>query len=141
MHAGSQSTLSLLDSRSRSAAEPRVAAEREEAREEGGDEPIVCAACGEKITTRSERIAQDGSHEHSFVNPAGIIYRIGCFRSAPGCREAGELTGDWSWIPGYDWRYAICGSCAEHLGWACRGASGSTFRGLILPRLAEGHRH
>ena len=131
--------LDLRDTRSRIQA-PETTGKRERSREESGDGALLCAACGEMITDRREGVAPNGSHEHTFVNPAGIIYQIACFRAAPGCRESGDPTGDWSWFPGYLWRYAFCRSCAEHLGWLYRSGFGEGFWGLIVPRLVEARR-
>ena len=105
---------------------------------EGGGRAIRCARCGQQVSTAGERIEQAGSHEHRFDNPAGIRYRIGCFRRAPGCRRLGEATLAWTWFPGHAWSVAVCIQCATHLGWSY-GASGSgdAFYGLILDRLAE----
>jgi hypothetical protein len=78
------------------------------------------------------------------------VYRIGCFRQARGCAQAGEFTEEYSWFPGRAWRYALCSGCRTHLGWAFRaagsapggtasaGGAGGTeaeFYGLILDRL------
>jgi hypothetical protein len=95
---------------------------------------LLCFACGHPITSESERIAAGGAHEHTFTNPGGWVYRIGCFRRAPGCAQAGEFTGEYSWFPGQAWRYALCAGCRAHLGWAFRGAQ-PEFYGLILDRL------
>jgi hypothetical protein len=114
---------------------------------EGG---LLCFACGHPITSERQRFAAGGAHEHTFTNPAGWVYRIGCFRSAPGCAQAGEFTEEYSWFPGQAWRYALCAGCRTHLGWVFRGASAGAggaagsappeFYGLILDRLvgAEG---
>ncbi len=80
-----------------------------------------------------------GCHEHTFTNPGGWVYRIGCFRRAPGCAQAGEFTEAYSWFPGQAWRYALCAGCRTHLGWVYRQAGGEAseaeFYGLILDRL------
>jgi hypothetical protein len=96
----------------------------------------VCFACGLTITTLRERISAGGAHEHTFTNPGGYVYRIGCFRRAPGCVRAGEPTREFSWFPGYAWRYALCSGCRAHLGWAFLGGE-DEFYGLILDRLTE----
>jgi hypothetical protein len=114
---------------------------------EGG---LLCFACGHPITSERERFAVGGAQEHTFTNPGGWVYRIGCFRRAPGCAQAGEFTEEYSWFPGQAWRYALCAGCRTHLGWVFRGASAGAggaagsaqpeFYGLILDRLvgAEG---
>src|ERR1051325_8947139 len=55
-----------------------------------GDEPLRCAVCGHRITERAYAMEMAGAHEHVFVNPAGLAFRIGCFRAAPGCAYIGE---------------------------------------------------
>ena len=43
---------------------------------------LLCARCSSPITTRDQHRTMHGMHEHTFANPHGIIYRIGCFRNA-----------------------------------------------------------
>lgn len=95
---------------------------------------LCCAACRAPITDAAERIAVDGAHAHTFTNPHGLEFNIGCFRSAPGCRVEDEGSGHWTWFAGYDWHIAACRRCATHLGWMYRNAS-DRFYGLILERL------
>ncbi len=97
---------------------------------------IVCAACGHSITDTDARPAHAGRHHHTCVNPAGIVYRIGCFRSAPGCVGVGEWSTYWSWFEGYAWQVSCCQGCSIHLGWGFQG-DGGPFFGLILERLDE----
>jgi hypothetical protein len=105
------------------------------------DPCYYCRLCGELITRRDARIAVQGAHEHRFSNPAGYVFDIGCFRSAPGCLQAGEPSEFYSWFDRYAWRYALCRSCGTHLGWAfsARGAdeAADSFFGLILNRLVH----
>jgi hypothetical protein len=98
---------------------------------EGG---LLCFACGLGITNDRERITAGGAHEHTFTNPGGYVYRIGCFRRAPGCAQAGEPTLEHTWFPGHSWRLALCAGCRAHLGWAFQTGE-SEFFGLILDRL------
>ena len=111
--------------------------ERQKSRE-GTGQPIRCGNCGQQVSTADQRIDQAGGHEHRFENPAGIVFRIGCFRHAPGCRRVGEATHAWTWFPGHAWSMALCMKCGSHLGWfyGPRG-TGDAFYGLILDRLAE----
>ncbi|GMQ76767.1 MAG: hypothetical protein BMS9Abin01_2061 [Gammaproteobacteria bacterium] len=105
---------------------------------EGTGRPIRCAHCGQQVSTADQRTDQAGSHEHRFENPAGIVFRIGCFRHAPGCRRVGEATLQWTWFPGHAWSVALCVKCGTHLGWSYGpGGTGAAFFGLILDRLAE----
>jgi len=100
------------------------------------DPAIRCAACGYVVTDRAQRFAVNGHARHAFVNPAGLVFEIACFRAAPGCCRAGKATGNWTWFPGYAWRLALCARCGEHLGWAYQGEAGAFF-GLIVDRLRE----
>ncbi|GAB4335496.1 MAG: hypothetical protein Kow0089_05240 [Desulfobulbaceae bacterium] len=86
------------------------------------------------ITTAGQAVSRNERHEHTFFNPAGIIYEIRCFAAAPGCRVHGRPTGEFTWFPGYTWQYALCATCGDHLGWYfSSGESG--FFGLISPKL------
>ncbi len=111
--------------------------EKQKSRERSG-RPIRCAHCGQPVSTADQRIDQAGAYEHRFENPAGIVFRIGCFRHAPGCRWVGEATLEWTWFPGHAWSVALCTKCGTHLGWSYGpGGTGDAFYGLILDRLAE----
>ncbi len=97
---------------------------------------LFCAACRHTVTHLDERIPVQGGHEHSFTNPHGVTYHIGCYREAAGCFAVGESTVEFSWFPGYAWRVALCANCQTHLGW--RFQSGSEyFHGLIVNRLTS----
>lgn len=113
---------------------PRVAVD--EGDDSEGGRAIVCEACGFAITAENHRIAIDDSHRHTFFNPSGIVYELGCFSRAPGCSITGEATSEFTWFAGYRWRFALCGKCREHLGWRYESAAGSFF-GLILSKLRE----
>jgi hypothetical protein len=101
----------------------------------------VCAACAHPVTTESARIERAGRHVHTCVNPARYVYRIGCFRRAPGCVGVGRWSGEHSWFVGYQWQVACCGACSMHLGWAfepeAAGSAAEPFWGLIVDRLRE----
>lgn len=97
---------------------------------------LFCAACRHLVTHQDERIPVQGGHEHSFTNPRGITYHIGCYREAAGCSAVGESTAEFTWFSGYAWRVALCTNCRTHLGW--RFQSGTDyFHGLILNRLTS----
>lgn len=100
------------------------------------DATLNCRYCRYRITHPDERTEISQRHLHTFVNPHGLTYRIGCFASAPGARAQGEATELWTWFPGYRWQIAICGSCGVHLGWRY-GAGEVVFFGLIVDRLVE----
>jgi hypothetical protein len=97
---------------------------------------IVCARCGNAVTSARQRIAVLESHEHRFMNPAGALFHIGCFARADGCVAVGPPSDDYPWFPGFDWRVALCAACADHLGWLFQSASTSFF-GLRLDRLRD----
>lgn len=109
-----------------------------EAEKEGVEpiEVIYCRACGRPVTRKDSRIAVNGSHTHTFFNPAGIVFELGCFRTAPGCYHAGEATSDFTWFAGFRWRFALCGGCNSHLGWSFSSGD-SSFFGLILNQIRE----
>lgn len=104
--------------------------------EKEDDELIVCRQCLQIVTRPEERMEVDGSHVHTFANPQGIVFEIGCFRSVTGCGFSGSPSSEFTWFSGYQWRVAVCGGCLSHLGWLFQGGSGDSFCGLILNRLA-----
>ncbi|HEX2573790.1 MAG TPA: cereblon family protein [Polyangia bacterium] len=102
----------------------------------GPERQLVCAACGQPITTSEARISVGGSHEHTRINPHGYEYRFGCFARAPGCASRGVPSRQSTWFTGYWWHVQECGRCGEHLGWLFF-QTDSSFYGLILDRLTE----
>jgi hypothetical protein len=102
------------------------------------EEVILCRNCHAMITSPSERIMVDGLHRHTFANPHGIVFEIGCFRNAGGCTYTGPITDEFSWFKGYHWQIAICGECLQHMGWIFRSVDGGSFHGLVLDRLKSG---
>lgn len=100
------------------------------------DRAIRCAECEHEVTHPDHRTRRDGGFEHSFANPAGIVFRIGCFDEASGCGAIGEPSSEFSWFAGYTWRVALCRNCRTHLGWLFE-STDDTFHGLILPRLNQ----
>ncbi|MEW6367145.1 MAG: cereblon family protein [Acidobacteriota bacterium] len=107
-------------------------------REGMGDEKhlFLCKMCGIPITSPSHVISVSGSHEHTFQNPAGFVFDIGCFSAAEGCVIHGMPTIEYTWFPSYAWVYAFCTGCVSHLGWFFQSASDGFF-GLVLDRLIE----
>jgi hypothetical protein len=98
---------------------------------------IVCAMCGASITSPEHRIAVQGAHEHRFMNPAGVLFHIGCFAHAIGCTLVGSDSLEYPWFSGFAWRFAMCGSCGRHLGWHFRKEDHAGFFGLVLDRLGQ----
>ncbi|HSD25788.1 MAG TPA: cereblon family protein [Vicinamibacteria bacterium] len=97
---------------------------------------LVCALCRNLVTSRASAVSMNGSHAHTFANPHGFEFRIGCFADAPGCTDAGEESACWTWFPGFTWRVSLCRQCGEHLGWLF-GSPDARFFGLILDRLVQ----
>ena len=97
---------------------------------------ILCAACKHPITRTDAAIAVAGSHEHTFMNPGGLVFQIACYREAPGALQAGPPSPEWTWFPGHLWRVTLCAACLTHLGWSFHRES-STFFGLVLDRIVE----
>jgi hypothetical protein len=95
---------------------------------------LLCAGCRRAVTSERERVPVQGSVEHRFTNPNGIIYDIACFADAPGCGAVGAATAEFTWFAGYRWRIGVCRHCGVHLGWRYDG-SGPSFYGLIRARL------
>jgi hypothetical protein len=77
---------------------------------------------------------QNGSHEHTFRNPAAYSFHLVCYREAPGCRREGAATLDATWFSGYAWSFALCAGCGQHMGWFY-GRGNDSFAGLIATRL------
>lgn len=98
---------------------------------------IHCAGCGHPVTSENERISVAGSHEHRFVNPANMEYRIGCFREAAGVIQVANAVSRHTWFPGLAWRITLCIECGGHLGWGFQAGGETRFFGLILKRLAR----
>ena len=78
----------------------------------------------------------DGAHEHTFLNPAGVVYTIRCFHGAPGAAFVGEPTSAFSWFVGWTWRIALCAACGAHVGWRWD-RDDAAFVGLIATAIAE----
>lgn len=95
---------------------------------------LLCAVCRKKVTEEQAATTVNGSHEHTFFNPHGLVFPLSCWRSAPGCKLHGSASSDFTWFAGYRWTIAVCGDCGTHLGWHFQG-SGGTFWALIRPRL------
>jgi hypothetical protein len=106
----------------------------EEAKKPAAEDRILCRACLHTVTREAERLAVDGSHRHTFANPSGMVFEVGCFRQAPGCVAVGPPSAEFTWFAGHTWRVGICAACQIHLGWRFLGAT-SAFYALILDRL------
>lgn len=98
------------------------------------DDTLRCAKCQHEVTAGRFAIEVDGAHAHTFRNPGGWSYRIGCYAEAGGAVPSGQATDEHTWFPGFAWRFAHCQGCSTHLGWWFVGP-GRAFAGLILARL------
>ncbi len=95
---------------------------------------VICRGCSHIITSETSAVEIDGGHNHTFFNPAGVIYEIRCFSKAQGCLLNGPSSSEFTWFRGFTWRVALCGSCSIHLGWFFSSGS-SWFFGLIGNKL------
>ena len=104
-----------------------------EAEEQSPEEEkyILCRQCRQAITRPDDRISIQGSHRHTFANPHGIVFDIGCFENVKGCGYAGAASDEFTWFAGYSWRVCYCAMCLTHLGWVFSAKGGHMFHGLI----------
>lgn len=103
---------------------------------DGGKGAVVCLACGHRLAGADAKISVAGTHTHTFMNPGGYVFEIGCYRDAPGAAGAGAPSAEWSWFPGHVWQIALCRGCRAHVGWSFTGEGGGFF-GLVLDRIGE----
>ncbi len=101
-----------------------------------GERLILCANCGNPVTTSENIITVDGKHIHNFMNPSGVEYEIGCFASADGCEVFEETSTEATWFEGFSWSESICSNCFAHLGWLYESGD-NTFFGLIVDNLSD----
>lgn len=102
--------------------------------EEKEERLVHCRTCRMAVTSSANSILVNGRHHHTFPNPLGIVFEIGCFSAAGGCLHRGQSTGEYSWFPGYTWCFALCAGCRAHLGWHYTSPA-SNFYGLIMANL------
>ncbi len=103
----------------------------------GTDDAIYCAQCSH-LLTRMRWAVDIGGHERVFINPAGRVFRISCFKEAPGAHDEGTPTEEFTWFPGYAWNLALCRGCGVHLGWRFEGNDlPAVFFGLIKSALTQ----
>ncbi len=99
------------------------------------EEYIRCRQCRNIIGSPDDRITVQGAHRHTFANPHGIVFEIGCFKAVKGCGHVGVPSDEFSWFSGYSWRVAVCFMCLTHLGWLFTAPGKESFHALILDRL------
>jgi len=97
---------------------------------------LQCANCGHDITRPVSAIEVNGDHLHTVFNPAGLLFRVRCFRDAPGVVEHGDPTDHFTWFKGYRWRFAHCRGCGQHIGWGYQGEADGFF-GLIATKFRD----
>jgi|GEM_PF-939266 len=102
--------------------------------DEGKKRSILCAGCRTVITSSRYGIQIEHNHEHTFFNPAGIIFEILCFSQARNIFIHGEPSTEFSWFKGYAWEIITCRRCVAHLGWRFS-REGTYFFGLIKQKL------
>ncbi len=96
---------------------------------------ILCRHCENKISQPKYRVTYQGAFDHTFLNPTGDVFHIGCFKKADGCAVLGKSSSEWTWFYGFSWQVALCSQCLNHLGWFYQSEKGSPFFGLILDAL------
>ena len=104
-------------------------------RQKGNEErPVLCRLCAHLLAFPKDAIEVGGSHVHTRLNPANVVFRFGCYARAAGCAVSGAPSAEHVWFAGCRWQFAHCGKCRAHVGWAFSGAH--DFFGLVLDRLA-----
>lgn len=95
-----------------------------------------CSRCGTFITHSGAVTRLHGSENHSFVNPAGVLCNFLTFSHCENVLEHEELYVQHSWFAGYGWRFLMCRSCFQHLGWKYdavkAGLNPRSFFGLLV---------
>lgn len=119
--------------KNRPSKDPVVRSKPVDSHEDTG-EFFLCRACRGLVTSAGEKIMVNGAYTHSFTNPHGLFFDIGCFRQAPGCAYSSDSSYEFTWFAGFHWQIAVCRTCMTHLGWLFT-SSGSRFNGLILDKL------
>jgi hypothetical protein len=102
--------------------------------EEEEERLVHCRCCFQAVTSSANSIQVNGRHHHTFPNPLGIVFEIGCYSKADGCLHRGPATGDFTWFSGFSWRFALCAGCLAHLGWHYSSLT-TNFYGLIMANL------
>lgn len=98
---------------------------------------VLCSFCRAPITSRRDELAVGRAQQHRFINPAGNQFVVGCYRLAPGCDISGLATSEYCWFEGFNWQYASCTDCGEHLGWFYQTGENEQFFGLIIDKLVR----
>lgn len=110
----------------------RSQAQSEAGRTNMSENFYCCIGCQTPIASAA-LIPVNGKPEHTFANPGGEVFHIGCFPAAMHLSPVTAPTDVFSWFPGYAWQIVVCAKCGLHLGWHYVGPT--RFFGLILNRL------
>jgi hypothetical protein len=124
----------LKPSREKPSDEIVIKSEKKFGIEEG--RAILCENCGNIITGPDQIITVNNHHNHTFVNPEGLVFQVGCFSHAGGCLIEDYSTLENTWFAGFTWSVSICSNCMMHLGWFYQ-KEDRHFFGLILDRLVD----
>ena len=98
---------------------------------------IVCRQCRQRLTQANHGLSVDGSHQHTFANPSGVVFEIACYYPVSGISLVGSTSSEFAWFSGHTWQIGICATCRTHLGWLFRDASTQVFYALIVDRIME----
>ncbi len=129
-----------LDFNGKPATGSRLANLAQDQRAQARGRAIRCASCAHRITSTDAATRRAGAHRHTFANPAGLVFVILLFGSAPGATPLGREHTEFTWFPDHTWQVLLCGSCHRHLGWRFRGPHG-LFAGLVDDRIVMGSSH
>ncbi len=103
------------------------------------EEPVItCRSCNVVVTKPEFQIEIDQRFSHTFANPSGHVFEIGCFSKAVGCVRGSAPSDEFSWFSGYVWTVGVCRNCQAQLGWvfsSAKDAAPNLFFGLILDQL------
>jgi|AGTN01.3.fsa_nt_gi hypothetical protein len=103
-----------------------------------GGVAYFCARCGAFMTRAGFGMRMNGEHEHVVFNPAGQVFRILCFKDAPGAVAVGNASDRFTWFRGFTWRIALCRTCDIQVGWMYEsGGAPAVFFGLMRSMLVE----
>jgi ribosomal protein L32 len=111
--------------------------DRESETELTAERSILCKECGHRLTSHDHAMEVEGKHRHTFFNPAGVLFEIGCFSDAAGAEVWGVPTTEFAWFAGFAWRFANCAGCRTHIGWQFLSGADRFFYGLVLSRLID----
>jgi hypothetical protein len=100
-----------------------------------------CAQCGAPIASSGSVFKINGSFEHSYTNPAGILCNFITFNDCENIISHPDLFLENSWFSGYGWRFVNCGVCMSHLGWQYYAVGvvkmPATFFGLLVDKVKK----